>query len=511
VHKQQNVIKKKTPGVVMLCTGFTRGRKAKISICWYFFTEGCILGNWAGLLPTAKIEQDLSNQVLGAVLVAAIIGAMSALPVVSSVTKRWGSGFSLLWGAILSIFVFPIVGVKHNLPVFVIGVFMMGFGLGWADIAMNTQAVLCEKMTRLPTLGLFHSVYALGGLFGALLSGFLVQRGLTVFGEVLSVVAVLFVPQILFSCWLYTQQEERLYSQSSVQFLSPFQHGYEKVAVHTHENALIGLPTSDTEPDEVLSLSEGLLDRLSKGSSVRSSVPSSVPSSIDDHSSPQRDWQSFNNEEHSADQIDYFTLMCISALCFLGYFGYGSVGDWSAIYLSEDFDANALESTFGFVGFSLFVALGTYSSDSFVTRFGRRRLLQCSGIVTALGLAVAVAAGNIANHNLALGCAILGFSICGMGVSVVSPSVISLAGNSVSGMDPTDAIAFVSSIGYVGIMVGPPLLGGISALLRGLRWSFVVDAVLMLNITVLASLVMEVHQSKQDSSTTATHEEFSIQ
>jgi hypothetical protein len=35
--------------------------------------------------------------------------------------------------------------------------------------------------------------------------------------------------------------------------------------------------------------------------------------------------------------------------------------------------------------------------------------------------------------------------------------------------------------------------------------------VLMLNITVLASLVMEVHQSKQDSSTTATHEEFSIQ
>jgi MFS family permease len=480
---------------MVLCTAFTRSRKAKISISWFFFTQGAILGNWAGILPAVKQEQDLSNEILGAILVAAIFGAMAALPIVSWVTKQWGSGMALFLGAILTLFLFPIVGIKTHVAVFIVGVFLLGFGAGWADVSMNSQAVLCEKMTRLPTLGLFHSVYAIGGLVGALIGGVLIQRGLNVFGEIFTVCGVLLVPQVFFSCWLYSQQEERLFSASNVTMFQ-YDHGYEKLETAHLADAhrMIGLPRSDS-----VTMNEPLLRQQDMESSRGSGgardseqqAGSSSSSHGDQSASGQTDWQVF---EAKTSQVDYRALLTVSALCFLGYFGYGSVGDWSAIYLTEDLNSDPVESTLGYVGFSLFVALGTYVSDWFVVRMGRKRLLQCAGIVGALGLAIAVIAISVKDRKQSLICAIFGFSICGMGLSVVAPSVISLAGSSITGMDPTDAIAFVSSVGYVGVMVGPPLLGGVAAILDGLRWSFIVDAALMLLITVLASFITVARQ-----------------
>ncbi len=475
------------------------------------------MGNWAGILPTVKLEQNLSNEILGAILVAAVLGAMVALPVVSWVTKRWGSGIALFLGAMLTLFLFPIVGIKTHIAVFITGVFLLGFGVGWADVSMNGQAVLCEKMTRLPTLGLFHSVYALGGLVGAFIGGVLIQRGLNVFGEIFTICAVLLVPQVFFSCWLYSQQEERLFLGSNVTMFQ-YDHGYEKLdSSHaTDAHRMIGLPSSDfvaiREPlldaEENVGNSSDANNEISDGNMLHNQIlASSTNQRIDDGSSGQTEWQEFDS---NPSQVDYRSLITVSALCFLGYFGYGSIGDWSAIYLTEDLNSDPLESTLGYVGFSLFVALGTYGSDWFVVKIGRRRLLQLAGIVGALGLAIAVIAISVQGKKRSLACAIIGFSVSGMGLSVVPPSVISLAGSSISGMDPTDAIAFVSSVGYVGVMVGPPLLGGVAAILEGLRWSFVVDALLMLIITILASCIT-VARRPETLKFAQKHEEVTIQ
>jgi MFS family permease len=88
-----------------------------------------------------------------------------------------------------------------------------------------------------------------------------------------------------------------------------------------------------------------------------------------------------------------------------------------------------------------------------------------------------------------LAVAVIGFSVFGAGIAVVPPTVISIAGSSSSatGLSYNDAIAVVSSVGYVGIMVGPPFLGGLSALFGGLQWSFLADAGLMLFITIIAA------------------------
>eukprot|EP01031_Cornospumella_fuschlensis_P030842 gene30842-37267_t len=138
---------------MLAVSGFTRSRKVKLAIGWYFFAEGAILGTWAAMLPQVKDDQDLSNASLGLVLIAAVGGALASIPFSSYIAGRFGSGLSLLFGGLLMLPLFPLVAFKHNLPIFILGVFLLGFALGWADIAMNNQAVLSEKMTRLPTHG----------------------------------------------------------------------------------------------------------------------------------------------------------------------------------------------------------------------------------------------------------------------------------------------------------------------------------------------------------------------
>jgi MFS family permease len=72
----------------------------------------------------------------------------------------------------------------------------------------------------------------------------------------------------------------------------------------------------------------------------------------------------------------------------------------------------------------------------------------------------------------------------GLGVSSVIPLIYSAAGRSKT-MNPGVALAAVSTIGFIGFLLGPPLIGSI-AQMASLRWSFTLIACLGLLITVLA-------------------------
>ena len=84
---------------------------------------------------------------------------------------------------------------------------------------MNSQAVLCEKMNRSPTLGLFHGIYALGALLAAVLCGGLLSLGMSVLEEVEIICAIMLLPTIIFRYWLFSRAEEQLIIQSEALFL----------------------------------------------------------------------------------------------------------------------------------------------------------------------------------------------------------------------------------------------------------------------------------------------------
>ena len=59
-------------------------------------------------------------------------------------------------------------------------------------------------------------------------------------------------------------------------------------------------------------------------------------------------------------------------------------------------------------------------------------------------------------------------------------------GTSIKSLEPAQAIATVASASYLGVLIGPPLFGGLATLLNGLRWSLLMDGAFMFLIYCLA-------------------------
>ena len=53
---------------------------------------------------------------------------------------------------------------------------------------------------------------------------------------------------------------------------------------------------------------------------------------------------------------------------------------------------------------------------------------------------------------------------------------------------------------YIGVLVGPPLLGGLSAVFGGLRWSFLVDAAIVFTVTIVA-ITLRIKQERRRANT----------
>jgi MFS family permease len=156
----------------------------------------------------------------------------------------------------------------------------------------------------------------------------------------------------------------------------------------------------------------------------------------------------------------------------------GAMFDWSGVYFQKVLNARAAWIGAGYTAFMSTMAAGRFVADWLVTRFGIRKILQTSGVVIATGLSVAIIFPYIATS-------IVGFILVGAGVSSVVPLVYSAAGKSKK-VSPGVALAAVSTIGYLGFLIGPPVIGFIAEA-SSLRVSFVLIALLGLTTTFVAS------------------------
>ncbi len=158
----------------------------------------------------------------------------------------------------------------------------------------------------------------------------------------------------------------------------------------------------------------------------------------------------------------------------------GAMADWSGVYFKKVVEAPVSYITLGYAAFTSTMALGRFLGDWLVTKFGVNRMLQMSGAMITLGLLIAVCFPFLST-------AIIGFFLVGFGVSSVVPIVYGLAGKSTT-MPASTALASVSTIGFLGFLVGPPLIGFIAEVVN-LRWSFTLIALLGFGTTLLAGKV----------------------
>lgn len=158
----------------------------------------------------------------------------------------------------------------------------------------------------------------------------------------------------------------------------------------------------------------------------------------------------------------------------------GTMFDWSGVYFQKVVAVPKEMTTLGYAAFMSTMAGGRFLGDWIVTRIGKKLVLEGSGITIATGLLIAVLFPSVVP-------ATIGFLLVGIGVSSVVPLVYSSAGKSKT-MSPGVALTAVSTIGFLGFLLGPPVIG-FMAQAFSLRWSFTLIAILGLGTTVLASMV----------------------
>jgi len=156
----------------------------------------------------------------------------------------------------------------------------------------------------------------------------------------------------------------------------------------------------------------------------------------------------------------------------------GAMFDWSVIYFKKVVLAPTALVGIGFTAFMCTMAGGRFIADWFAHRYGLKRILQTSGSLTVTGLLIAVIFPYFYT-------AMAGFLLVGAGVSSVVPMVYSAAGRSKT-MAPGVALAAVSTIGFIGFLFGPPIIGFIAGLAT-LRASFVFIAFMGTCVVVLST------------------------
>ena len=144
-------------------------------------------------------------------------------------------------------------------------------------------------------------------------------------------------------------------------------------------------------------------------------------------------------------------LIVAAMVAFCASIGEGGMADWSAIFLVAVAETSEAEAALGFTVFSVAMVAVRLVGDRLVERFGPIIAGRLSGLAAALGVTLAVAFGN---HAMAM----IGFALMGVGYALIMPLAFSRAANDGT-MSQGAAIAAVATLGYGGIMLGPPLIG----------------------------------------------------
>jgi MFS family permease len=156
----------------------------------------------------------------------------------------------------------------------------------------------------------------------------------------------------------------------------------------------------------------------------------------------------------------------------------GTMFDWSGVYFKKVVHAPTQWVGLGYVAFMISMAGVRFVADKVTAVYGSKRIIMLSGICSLVGLLLVI----LLPHFYIT---IIGFFIIGIGVSAVIPLVFDMAGNT-QRMLPSIALASVSTMGFFGFLVGPPIIGFLAEAL-GLQISFSFIAFMALLVIILAS------------------------
>ena len=171
-------------------------------------------------------------------------------------------------------------------------------------------------------------------------------------------------------------------------------------------------------------------------------------------------------------------VLFLGVLAFCCFVGEGAAADWSTVYLRDSLGSSPGFAASAYAAFSIMMMVGRLLGDRLAAAVGPVRLVRGCGVLAAAGLGGALLVG----HPIA---GVVGFGCLGAGLSCIAPQVFSAAGN----RDPAragQALARVVSIGWIGFVTGPVVIGA-TAELFGLPRALTIPTLLALFVALTAA------------------------
>lgn len=145
-------------------------------------------------------------------------------------------------------------------------------------------------------------------------------------------------------------------------------------------------------------------------------------------------------------------LVILGALAALAYLIENAWQSWSAVQLESTLGAPPALASLGPALFAASAAAGRLAGHTVSQRISDRRLLAGGAGIAALGTVL----GALAPTPSA---ALVGIAVAGLGTSVCAPTLISLAGRNAAPEARGSAVSAVTTLAYIGFLIGPAAVG----------------------------------------------------
>ncbi|OIJ89863.1 MFS transporter [Streptomyces monashensis] len=129
-------------------------------------------------------------------------------------------------------------------------------------------------------------------------------------------------------------------------------------------------------------------------------------------------------------------------------YGEGAMADWGALHLHQDLAASSGVAAAGYSCFALAMTIGRATGTTLLERLGRARTVIAGGTVAAAGMLLGSLAPSV-------GAALIGFAVTGLGLANLFPVAVERAG----ALTGPSGVAVASTLGYGGMLLGPPSIG----------------------------------------------------
>ncbi len=136
----------------------------------------------------------------------------------------------------------------------------------------------------------------------------------------------------------------------------------------------------------------------------------------------------------------------LTALCTA--YGEGAVADWTTLHLTDDVHAGARVAAAGYVAYALAMTTGRIGGTWLSVRLGQHRVMLLGGLTAAAGMLLAALTPLVP-------LALAGFVLVGLGLANLFPLAIARAGAA----GGPRGVALASTLGYGGMLIGPPVIG----------------------------------------------------